>query len=168
MASLGFDGQSNFNSSQVPDAGFNPLPAGDYLMAITESEMKDTKKGDGKYLKLKLTVLDGDKKGRTLFVNCNVINPSADAQRIGRAELKRICEACSKPTVADSCELHDIPMWVRVAVKARKDESGEYENSIKKYATRAEGFKSPAATSPTLPGAGAAPTTGGAKAPWEK
>ena len=45
----------NFNANDVdPKKAFAPLPAGDYMALITESEMKTTNAGTGEYLKLKL------------------------------------------------------------------------------------------------------------------
>ena len=53
MANIG-----NFNANEVePTTAFEPLPAGKYLAAITASEVKATKKGDGNYLELEFTVL---------------------------------------------------------------------------------------------------------------
>src|SRR5205823_847825 len=53
-----------FNANDIePSANFEPLPAGSYLAAITESEMMDTKAGTGQYVKLTFQVLDGPSKG---------------------------------------------------------------------------------------------------------
>ena len=56
-----------FDANQVdPASNFDPLPAGKYLAAIIESEMKPTKAGTGNYLALTFQVLDGPHKGRML------------------------------------------------------------------------------------------------------
>ncbi len=59
---------NGFNANEVePAAPFEPLPAGKYLAAITASEMKPTKKGDGSYLQLefaRMMIVDIHKRGR--------------------------------------------------------------------------------------------------------
>lgn len=60
MANLnGFDARPS-----GPGRGFDPIPAGKYLAVITETEMKDTKKGGGQYLQLTFQIIDGPFKGR--------------------------------------------------------------------------------------------------------
>ena len=77
---------NGFDASQVePTASFDPIPAGKYLAAITESEMKPTKKGSGSFLQLTFTVLDGEYKGRLLWCRLNLNNPNATAVKIARS-----------------------------------------------------------------------------------
>ena len=75
---------------------FTPLPAGNYLCSIVESEMKTTKAGNGEYLSLRLDVLSGDYQGRVLFHNLNLKNPSIKAEEIARQQLAQICHATGK------------------------------------------------------------------------
>ena len=66
---------SGFNAADVePNEGFTPLPAGEYQAIISESEMKPTKDGQGKYLQLKLQILNGQHQNRTLFDRLNLVN----------------------------------------------------------------------------------------------
>ena len=64
-----------------------PLPPGAYTAKIVEAEAKKTKAG-GQMLKVKLKVDSGDHKGRVVYHTFNTINSSAQAQEIGRGELK--------------------------------------------------------------------------------
>jgi len=58
---------SGFNAHEVdPNTSFDPIPADKYLAAITASEMKPTKNGNGSYLELTFSVLEGEYRGRTL------------------------------------------------------------------------------------------------------
>ena len=42
---------NGFNANEVePNSSFEPIPAGKYLAAITASETKPTKSGNGSYL----------------------------------------------------------------------------------------------------------------------
>ncbi|MCG3178614.1 MAG: hypothetical protein BIFFINMI_00942 [Phycisphaerae bacterium] len=124
---------NGFDASQVdPAAGFDPIPAGKYLAAITDSEMKDTKAGDGKYLQLTFTVLDGEYKNRKVWARLNLNNPKPETVKIARAELSAVCRAVGVLQPKDSVELHNIPLLITVKCKNRED-TGEMTNEIKGY-----------------------------------
>jgi len=124
---------NNFNANDVdPNFAFEPIPAGKYLALITESETKDTKSGDGKYLQLTFQVLEGEYKGRMLWTRLNLENSNATTVKIARAELSAICRAVSVMAPKDSVELHNLPLIVSVGLKKRKD-TGELTNVIKGY-----------------------------------
>lgn len=112
----------NFDASQIePLSSFGPIPAGKYVAAITSSEMKSNKAGTGSYLELVFTILEGEYKGRQLWVRLNLDNPNETAVRIARSELSAICRAVGVLTPRDSVELHNLPLTIRVACKKRKD-----------------------------------------------
>jgi hypothetical protein len=130
MASL--DG---FDAAQHESTGFDPLPPGLYTAIVESSEEKATKANNGKYLKLTLQVVDGEYKGRKIFSNINIENQNPTATAIGLAELADLCRATGVLRPKDSCELHNIPVTIKVAIEKRKD-TGEEQNRIKKYAPR--------------------------------
>ena len=122
-----------FNAHEVePTASFEAIPAGKYLAAITESEMKPTKNGSGSYLQLTLTILEGEYKGRVLWARLNLVNPNQTAVKIAQSELSAVCRAVGVMTPRDSCELHNIPLLITVKVKKRED-TGELANEVKGY-----------------------------------
>lgn len=94
----------------------SPIPAGDYLMHIVKTEMKQTKAKTGHYLSCQFKVLEGDCKGRVVFTNLNLDNPNPVAVEIANKELNSICQACGLEGVEDSDELLNIPMKVTVKV----------------------------------------------------
>lgn len=124
MGNLG----SAFNTSDVADDIWS---AGDYLVEITKSEMKDTKDGNGKYLMLGFKCLEGKQKGQMIFTNINLINPNEIAVQIARKELKKICTAVGKTSIEDSDELHAIPLKISIVI--RSDGDPYPGNDIKKY-----------------------------------
>lgn len=139
MASL------NFNANDVEPAGdFSPLPGGKYNVVISASEMKPTKAGDGEYLKLEMTVIDGECKGRKVWSRLNLHNKNQTAKKIAEGELSSICRAVGVMTPKDSTELHDLPLVVTVIQKKRED-TGDMTNEVKGYAKRETGQ---AATAP--------------------
>ena len=127
---------NGFDANQVdPTTDFEPLPAGKYLAAITESEMKATKSGAGRYLQLAFTVLDGEYTNRVVWARLNLDNPNATAVKIAQAELSAICHAVGVMQPRDSVELHNLPLVINVKVKQRPD-NGELTNEVKGYAAK--------------------------------
>lgn len=125
-----------FDANQVePSTTFDPIPAGKYLAAIIESEMKPTKSKNGEYLEFTFQVLEGEFKGRKLWARLNLNNPNATTVKIARGELSAICRAVGVMAPNDSTELHNLPLVITVRCKKRKD-TGEITNEIKGYAKR--------------------------------
>ncbi len=144
---------SGFNANEVPEnEGFDPIPAGEYVVAIVDSEQKQTSSGNGSYLKLAFQVLEGQHKGRKLFENLNLDNPNAQAVQIARGTLSSICRATGVMEPKDSVELHNIPILAKVGMRKRED-TGEMQNRITKYSKK---------------GQAATPQTTGTQKPWER
>jgi len=148
MANLG-----NFNANEVePTTAFEPLPAGKYLAAITASEMKATKKGDGSFLQMEFTVLDGECKGRKVWDRLCINHPNDITQKIARGSLSAICRAVGVMQPRDSVELHNIPLVITVKCRKRQDVD-EIVNDIKGFERReSEGqYQQAPSTSSTPP-----------------
>lgn len=129
MASL-----EGFDASQVePHTGFDPVPDGDYLAMIVDSEFKPTKAGDGEYLQLTEEIIEGPHRGRRLFDRLNLKNKNDTARKIAEGTLSAICRAVGVLRPRDSSELHGKPMLISVGVEENKDKPGNYNNKVKKY-----------------------------------
>lgn len=124
----------NFDASQVdPSTAFEALPAGKYLVEITDTEMKPTKAGTGEMLQIEFTVIDGEFKNRKVWDHLCLRHTNPDAVKIAQANLSAICHAVGVLRPGDSIELHHIPLVV--SVKCKADEStGEIRNEVKSYA----------------------------------
>lgn len=108
----------NFDASKVdPNAGFEPIPAGEYVVMITDSAMMPTRAQDGEYLKLTFKVLEGPYAGRLIWSNLNLVNKNEKAVEIANKELSGICHAVDVMNPEDSQELHGIPMRGKVKIK---------------------------------------------------
>lgn len=142
---------SGFDAGAVaPNEGFDVLPAGEYDVVIVSSVVEPTSKGDGKFLKLKLQVLNGEFQNRRLWDRLNLWNPSAKAVEIAKGTLSAICRAVGVLTPGDSSELHNKPL--RVKVKVEKSEEYGEQNKVTGYKPR---NGQPAAAAPTQPAANA-------------
>lgn len=155
---------NNFDANTVdPASSFDPIPAGKYVAAITESEMKPTKSGTGHYLELTFDILDGQYKGRKVWSRLNLDNPNAQAVQIARGELSAICRAVGIMQPQDSIELHNLPLSIKVACKKR-DDTGEITNEIKGYEKKEAALSTTPAANPTAPAAQATSNT----PPWQR
>jgi len=124
--------QLNFDANQVaPSTGFDPVPEGWYNVAITESEIKPTKTGDGAYLQLKVSIIDGPQAGKPVFIRLNLKNSNQQAVDIAHGELSAICHATGVFQVSDSSQLHNLPFQIKVIVK--KDPQHGESNEVKSY-----------------------------------
>ena len=140
---------NGFNANEVdPSASFEAIPAGKYLAAITDSEMKPTKNGGGSYLQLTFTILEGEFKGRVLWARLNLENPNATAVRIALSDLSSICRAVGVMQPHDSSELHNIPLLITVKVKKRSD-NDDLTNEIKGFEAKSVVTGKPQQAPPT-------------------
>lgn len=120
----------------VPDAtdqyqGFEPLPAGEYKVQITDSDIVTPKSGNGSMIKFTYEVIaDPRFDGRKIFDNIIIEHSSADAERIGKQKLNTICALTGVKSLKDTAQLHGKAMSLLISVK---DNQGEKQNIIKKY-----------------------------------
>mgnify|MGYP000024874843 CR=1 FL=1 len=126
----------NFNANEVEPAGsFEPLPAGEYICVITDSDMVPTKSGEGQFLKLDLQVVDGEFKNRKLFDRLNLKNKNTKTVEIAQKVLSSICRSVGVMVPRDSSELHDKPLMVKVSVDMMNRYEGDdmKQNTIRGY-----------------------------------
>ncbi len=130
-----------FDSGQHDDMndGFDPMPKDDYLSKIAASEIKETSKKNGKYIKFEFLVLQGEFKGRKFWTNINIQNPNPVAVEIAQKELATICRACGKGAIQDTQELHEIPLMVKLKVKPAKGDYPAGNEPIGYYAAKNAG-----------------------------
>lgn len=149
----------NFNAENVePSDSYDPLPAGEYAVVITDSEWKATKAGNGQYLNLRLDVIEGEYQGRVIYDLLNLQNPNPKATEIAQKTLSQICRAVGVMAPQDTVELHDKPMVAKVGIEPPRD-GYDAKNKVKAY----KPIGSPVTSAPAAPAAGSAP-----KRPWEK
>lgn len=113
---------------------YENLPDGIYRLEVTSS---DVKTGDGKtLLKVTYDVLEPeDYKGRKIFGNFNLENPSVMAQEIGQKQFASLCRSLGiKDPVEESEDLHLISFTAKVGLgKPSKDGQYPARNEIKSF-----------------------------------
>jgi Protein of unknown function (DUF669) len=151
LASLG----ATYDASQGEQmSDRSVLPPGEYLAAIAKSGVSDTRKGDGRKVDLEFEVLDGPHKGRRFWTTLNLWNPSTSTVEMAQRELNSICHAVGKLRVADTEELHGIPMLVKLGFQKDNAERNE-----------PKGYKPASGGTAAVATSGAA-ATGRPRGPW--
>lgn len=169
--------QLSFDATQVaPQESINPIPAGVYLAQAIESDVRPLKSGMGRSLSITFQVLEGQYINRKVFANLNIEHRgSAEAERIAQSQLSALCHAVGVLKPQDSTALHMKP--VRIRVKIRKDESGQYgdKNEVTGYEAAQGGLPPPAAAAARSPAPSGFPPAGAAQAapppaaaPWAR
>lgn len=153
-----------FNANEVePSKDFEPIPEGRYTAVITESEMMNTKAGNGSYLKLTFQIVEGQHQNRNLWARLNLDNPNEKAVQIAKGQLSAICRAVGVLTPKDSAELHNLPLVIRVT--CQPDDDGFTRNEVKGFYTRASAQAVAETPAPVRPIQKAVPQQA-AKATW--
>ena len=135
MSDLG--GVFDANTVAPSTGSGDPIPNGDYVVAMTASTHKDTKNGSG--LSCEYTVLDGPHKGRKVFDFLNLQNTSEQAQAIAQGTLSAICHATGVLKTSNSQDFYNLPMLVHVKVTGKREDKAtgkvyDEGNKITKYA----------------------------------
>lgn len=147
MADLG-----GFDASQVKDSEYEALPAGEYRAVISDSERKKTKDGASELLQVKLQIIEGPFKNRTVIDRFNLWNKNPEATTIAQQQFKKVCEALNIIKLADSSALHMKPLMIKLAVK---EYNGKDQNEVKGYRAALS------SSAPAVASTGAAPKPGG-------
>lgn len=151
-----------FNSADAPppDNDFAPIPAGEYPMRVTNSEMKQTNDGQGQYLKLEMDITDGPCAGRKHWENFNLVNKNPQAVEIAQRSLAQLCTAVGKLAIADSEELHMLPFIGKMKVTPAKGQYGP-GNQLSGYKPAGNGAAPAAASQGATTSTAASPSSSG-------
>ena len=140
---------TGFDASKVEPSG-GAIPKGEYQVVIVESDKVATKAGTGHLLKLKLQIVEGGHKGRTLTDRLNLWNPNEVASKIAQGTLSAICRAVNVLTPQGSEQLHH--KQLTAVVEVRQLDEG--------VANEVKGYKPRQTTAPPSFGGATAPTSG--------
>lgn len=162
MAKIG-----NFGIDAEPSQDFSPIPVGEYVVQIVDSDIKPTKRGDGHRLEMTFEVMDGEYKGRKVWQSYNVDNPNPKAVEIAQREIRSIREATGQLGAMDSQEFHYKPLVIRVDIEERDGYSPR--NVIKAYKAVAGGQgNAPATGAATAAPAATSASPSSSAPPWAR
>ena len=138
-----------WNDNQAEEAkkaekNFEPLPVGKYRAIIANVEDKETKSGNGKYIKFEFLITGGGYDGRKYFENANYENANPQAVQIGYQTLMNIGKALGFEGKYDPMECMDKMLILELGIKDDK-QTGNKVNNVKKYLPDADSLTAPAA-----------------------
>lgn len=124
------DERFDVNSLPASEQNFEVVPEGWYTALIHSAEIRATKDGNGKYIKMRYDITGPTHSGRVVFGNLNIRNPSAEAERIGRQQLGDIMRAAGLATLDDTDQLASVSLQIKVGIRPA---SGGYDaqNTVK-------------------------------------
>lgn len=125
-----------FNAQQYTPStggGGSVLETGRYVVQITASEFKQTKRRDGNMLVLSYSVMSGNDAGKRVLDRLNLDNPNPEAVKIAHEQLSAIAYCTGRVQFNDTQELHGIPMQIDVEKVARQDDPTRFSNNIIGY-----------------------------------
>lgn len=140
MPDLGSGGDlSGVTEDDMKGGSWKALEPGTYRFMVEGSDYKETKKGNGMRLGLKLTSLESNYPNAKLYEYLTLVHPNPDTVKIARAKLKALALAVGHPApdhIARSEELHGIPMLVKVGRKKAQEGFGDangFDNYVVDY-----------------------------------
>jgi hypothetical protein len=89
---------------------------------IEKAVVKPTKKGDGHYIELMLSILEGPAKGRKLWDRINIANPNTTCAEIGLRQLSALARAIGVMMVSDTSMLINKACIAHVKVNDEQNE----------------------------------------------
>ena len=124
---LGIFGQNGFDTQSVePQSDFDVIPPGKYPVLIEKAEVKQTKAGNGHYIELTLSVIDGPAKKRKVWDRININNPNPQCVEIGLRQLAALGQAIGIPAIGDTAQLVGQACIAHVKVKNEQNEVRTY------------------------------------------
>lgn len=149
MAKLGLDLSKVTEQSS---SGYSMIPAGMYSMKVVKTEVKPTKTG-GHMLVCDLEVQDfGDHVSKKIPYQMNIVNNSAEAQRIGLSQLKTLAIACQVKNPNAINDSDELITGVEFEAEVVVEQVGDKNYSKVKWINKKENAAKPAAaSSQTLP-----------------
>lgn len=119
---------SDFDTNSVPpQEDFAVIPPSNLTCLIEKAEIKPTKKGDGLYISLQLSVIEECQfKGRKVFDNINIKNLNQQCVEIGLRSLSALGKALGLIKITDSMQL--VNQIVVAHIKVKDD-----QNCIRTY-----------------------------------
>ena len=139
----------------INDSAPEILPVGEYQMQIIQSELRDTKAGDGQYLWLEFEILGPKYAGRKFWDRLNLFNKNEVAVKVAKKQLIAICSAMNFSSLpSDSEQLHFKP--IKVVITHKENKQGNIE-ARPAYQSLSGGAAAPAPSAPAAPAATAKP-----------
>lgn len=116
-------------ANELPETeDFKPIPEGTYRARITGFDLNKTKDGTGVYFKTTFTITEDSYANRLVYTNINYINKNAQAQDIGKQQLRIILDAAGiTGALHDTDDVINTLVDIKVAIKQQEGYSPSNE-----------------------------------------
>lgn len=119
-----------FYTAQLPQENtYEALPEGQYIASVSKIELKYTKAGNGQYLNVQFTIVDGQLKGKTFFDKINISNINQQAVEIGLARLNTLLSVGGLHALEDTEQLNGITVLATIGF-AKELYQGQKQNTV--------------------------------------
>ena len=119
------------NASETESKEYTLATPGKYKVEIVDSSEEISAAGN-RYLKLKLSIMEGPHKGTWIWDNLNLYHPTESVQGLARQILGTISKSCGIIGPKDTSELHYKPLFALLDVDPESD-GYRAKNVVKKY-----------------------------------
>lgn len=126
----------------VSDKSYDLVPPGWYVARITDSTVKATKAGTGKYISVRYDIIGPTHQGRVIFGSLHISNPNAAAERIGREQLSDLLRSIGLATLSDTQQLIGATCQIKVAIQAGND-GYQDRNEVKGWKVTSDAVRGP-------------------------
>lgn len=158
-----------YNPDAEAQPDLSPIPTGEYLAHIVDSDLKPTKNNTGEYLELAYEILDGEYKGRRIWVRLNLVNTNPTAVEIANRDFAAIRQATGVANPRDSADLHRKAHVIRVeyigAGETRGKKTYDRDTNEVRAFKAAEGA---VGNAPAASAAAATPASRSGAVPWKR
>lgn len=135
-------------SAKIEGSDFSPLPKADYSLKVEETNVGPNKAGTGQRVKVTFSVQDKPYTGRKIWHNFNIKHTNAQAENIGKAELKEFLDAVGvKKALATEGDFHNAVRGRSVMAELEVD--GKFNRVAKFFPVFVDAKRAPAAKAPT-------------------
>jgi hypothetical protein len=167
-----------FDPETQEGSQFNVLPKGEYVAQVIDVKVSPHSTGDGYGINLTWQICEGEHENRCVFQHITFQHSSAQAQQIGRQQLKDLCVATGVTEHVNDVEIFKfIPCRIRLGIEKDRDGIHDDKNKVARVlpleppAQQTPEPAKPAAPKPPKPGAmKAAPQAvkNNSGAPWRE
>lgn len=133
----------NYYSADDKAEDFDVLPNGAYTVKVTGGEMRPTKNGDGEYLQIEMTVVEGEHQGRKIFDRFNLRNKNDMAVRIAKSQFAAFREAVGVLDPKDIPDFQNIRFQLVLKCVKRNDRPDEMTNVVGRYIKKGQTATTP-------------------------
>lgn len=153
---MGYDFTKRYETGAIGTSGEDSKlrDGASYIMIAESAEEKITKRGDGKYINIKFSVVDGACDGKTIWAVFNTENPSSKAANIGLEALERFAKSLG---YADG-KIEDLKLLCYIpflgTLKMRRDAQDEVRFEVVKFTALEQAEKERVAAKWTTAGIG--------------